>query len=72
MKIGNFHFYNTFEDLWFKNGFGLKIMNFEDIYLTKVINFYVKKKHGCIIYVMFDHLVWQKSIQSTKTILNQM
>jgi hypothetical protein len=38
-------------------------MNFEDIYLTKVI-ILCDKKHGCIIYVIFDHLVWQNSIQS--------
>jgi hypothetical protein len=39
----------------------LKIMNFGDIYLTKVI---ILCDNGRIIYVMFDHLVWQKSIQS--------
>jgi hypothetical protein len=36
--MGEVHFYNTFEHLWFK-----KILVFENVFLTKVIHFYVMK-----------------------------
>jgi hypothetical protein len=41
--IGETHSYNIFEHLWFKSGFGPKIIIFKDVPLTKVIHFHVTK-----------------------------
>jgi hypothetical protein len=43
IEIGEIHFHNTFECIWFKCPFGLKIMNFEFVTWQKVIHFYVVK-----------------------------
>jgi hypothetical protein len=42
VEIGRIQFYNTFVHLWFKCAFGPhETMNFEYMFLTKVIHFYV-------------------------------
>jgi len=40
---------NTFGSKMFLT---LKIMDFENVALTKVVHIYVKKKHECIIYMI--------------------
>ncbi len=52
IEIGEIHFYNTFECIWFKCVFGPKNYEFEDVTLAKIIQFYVIKKHECVIYVI--------------------
>jgi hypothetical protein len=36
---GKFHFYNTFDYLWFKPVLALKFMNFEDVCFKKSYSF---------------------------------
>jgi hypothetical protein len=43
VEIGGFGYYNTFKHLWFKHVFGPKLLNYKDVFLTKVIHSYVIK-----------------------------
>jgi hypothetical protein len=40
-ELMNFFFYNPFEYIWFKVLLILKIMDFENVLLTKVVHIYV-------------------------------
>ncbi len=52
IEIGGIRF-STHLNAFDSNVFlALKIMNFEDATLTKIIQFYAIKKHECIIYVI--------------------
>jgi len=41
LELMNCIFYNQFEHIWPKSAFDLKIMDFEDVILTKVVDVYV-------------------------------
>jgi hypothetical protein len=43
INIENFNFYNTFQHFGSNVVLAIKCMNFEDLFLIKVIHFYVKK-----------------------------
>jgi hypothetical protein len=49
IEIGEIHFYNTFG---FNVLLALKIMNFENVALTKNYSFLCSKEHECIIYMI--------------------